>query len=128
MAPQQTMRSPSARTDATATPQDDSMTDRLALNSEDLHVRSYEHQMAHDLDVGVYAPDGETVFEAQYRLEAGAVKSEINTLPPGVYEIRASLDDARETRRRCRIGDAPDRTAVIEVGNGVVSVTERFPR
>jgi hypothetical protein len=130
MAPQQTVRSSSKRTDANATtaPDDGAAVDPLTLNSEDLHVRSYEHQAARDLEVGVYAPDGEAVFETRYRLEPGAVKSEINTLPPGVYEIRATLGEARTARTRCRIGDAPDETAVIEVGNGVVSLTEGFPR
>lgn len=121
MAPDQTTR---ARTAGRSTRD---AADGRTARSEDLHVRSYAHEWAYDLQVTVVAPDGEVAFEADYYLQPGDVESEIDELPPGEYEVRATLDNETHTTGRCRIGTAPDRTAVIEVGNGLVSLTEGLP-
>ena len=101
--------------------------DRTAARSEDLHVRSHAHESAHDVAVEVVTPDGDAAFEADYSLLPGDAESEVDALPAGEYEVRATLDnDARETAT-CRIGPEPDRTAVVEFGNGVLSLTEGLP-
>jgi hypothetical protein len=101
--------------------------DHTAARSEDLHVRSYAHEWAHDVTVEVLTPDGDVAFEADYYLLPGDAESEVDALPAGEYEVRATLDnDARETAT-CRIGPEPDRTAVVEFGNGVLSLTEGLP-
>jgi hypothetical protein len=66
-------------------------------------------------------------FEADYHLQPGDADSEVDALPAGTYEIRATLDNETRKTATCRIGSDPDRTAVIEVGNGVLSVTEGLP-
>ena len=119
MAPEQTTRARTAGRRARDS--------RPTARSEDLHLRSYAHEWAYDVAVEVVAPDGDVAFAADYHLQPGDTESEVDTLPPGEYEIRATLDnDTRETAA-CRIGTDPDRTAVIEVGNGVLSVTEGLP-
>jgi hypothetical protein len=92
--------------------------------SESVHVRSYAHERAHDLAIEVAAPDGEVVFRKRYHLPPGRIESEVGAIPEGEYEIRAVLDDERCVSRRCRIDDSPDGTAVVEIGNGVLSLTE----
>jgi hypothetical protein len=122
MAPNQTTRARSAGRRAR-----DTLDSRPAARSEDLHVRSYAHEWSYDLHVAVVDADGHVAFEADYYLQPGDVESEMDELPPGEYEVRATLDNETRTTGRCRIGTAPDRTAVIEVGNGVLSLTEGLP-
>ena len=98
-----------------------------AVRSEELHLRSYAHEWAYDVAVEVVAPDGDVAFEADYHLRPGDAESEVDALPAGTYEIRATLDNDTHKTATCRIGSDPDRTAVIEVGNGVLSVTEGLP-
>jgi hypothetical protein len=101
--------------------------DRTAARSEDLHVRSYAHEWAHDVTVEVVTPDGDVAFGADYYLLPGDVESEVDTLPAGEYEVRATLDNDTHETATCRIGPEPDRTAVVEFGNGVLSLTEGLP-
>ncbi|WP_435185014.1 hypothetical protein [Halobellus sp. EA9] len=98
--------------------------DPRTLNSEDVHVRSYAHETTYELDLEVRAPDGDVAFETTYALEPGALRSEINALPTGAYEVRATLGDERSRTLRCLIDDSPDGTVLVEVGNGVLSLTE----
>lgn len=100
---------------------------RVAARTEDLHLRSYAHEWAYDVAVEVRTPDGDVAFAAEYYLQPGDAESEIDALPPGEYEIRATLDNDRRETATCRIGPEPDRTAVLEVGNGVLSLTEGLP-
>ncbi|MGQ4554663.1 hypothetical protein [Halobellus sp. GM3] len=95
-----------------------------AVQSEDLHVRSYAHRCAYDLFVELVDSDGEVVFEKRYYLQPGSSESETDAVPPGEYEIRAVLDNDSQKQRRCQIGPGPTETAVIELGNGVLSLTE----
>jgi len=98
--------------------------DRRTLNSEDVYVRSYAHHETHELDLEVVGADGTVALAETYALDPGAVKSEINALPAGTYEVRAVLDGDRRATRPCRVDGSPAGTIVIEVGNGVLSLTE----
>jgi hypothetical protein len=95
-----------------------------AVRSEDLHVRSYAHDAGYDLEIEVVDDDGSVAFRDRYYLQPGAAKSEVNVVPDGEYEVRAVLDGDSETARRCRIGSDLAETAVVEVGNGILSLTE----
>ena len=98
----------------------------------------------------VGSPDGTTVrngdasasddhyeYEATYELAPGAVTTEMTVVAPGRYDVSVVGtagpvgDDAGDTGRKqitaaatCNVGQAPPQTIVVEVGNGVVSVTE----
>lgn len=99
-------------------------TRREVVGSEDLHVRNYDHRWGYDLTVEVREPDGTMVFEKRYYLQPGQVESELGVLAEGEYEFRATLDNLQEEQLRCRVDPAPEHTAVIEVGNGALSLTE----
>lgn len=92
--------------------------------SEDIHIRNYDHQWGYDLDVVVTSPDGEPVVSTRYYLPPGQSTSECDLLPSGEYELHVTLDNSREETLQCRISSAPDHTAVIEVGNGGLGLTE----
>ena len=122
MAPEQVSRARTA-----GRPTRDTADSGTEVESEALHVRSYAHERAHSLAVEAVTPDGEVAFETDYYLQPGDAESEVDALPAGEYEIRATLDGDKRETATCRIGAAPSRTAVIEVGNGVLSLTEGLP-
>lgn len=109
------------RTDAAA------ITDRAPL-TEDLLVRSYDHRRAYDVDVEIRHEDGSLAFHERYYLQPGATVSVTDRLPGGCYQVRVTLDNRQERVLLSRIDDAPEHTAVVEVGNGAVSLTDGLLR
>jgi hypothetical protein len=99
-------------------------TDRpVAPQREDIYLRNFDSTRAYNLTVEVR--DGDSVkFINRYYLTPGQTVSECGQLPPGAYEVQVVLDGRRQQTVQCDIGTAPERTALIEVGNGTVSVTE----
>ena len=92
--------------------------------SEEVFVRSYDHRLAYDIDIEVRTLDGEVVFEDRYYLLPGHTEIEKNAIPAGEMQVVVSLDNEVEKSTRCKIGDGPEHTVMIEVGNGALSVTE----
>lgn len=92
--------------------------------TEEIFIRNYDHQWGYDLDLVVATPDGEPVFRKQYYLQPGHTVSERDVLRSADYQLHVTLDNSHEESRQCRIDSSPAHTAVIEVGNGVLSLTE----
>ena len=93
---------------------------------EDLHVRNFDIERRYTLRIEVR--NDETVLQREYRLGPGERRSETDRLPPGTYTVVASLDGGRRRVARCTIDDRPSNAALIEVGNGTVSVTDGLYR
>lgn len=94
------------------------------LGSEELHIRSYDHQWSYDLDVELVTDEGAVAFREQYYVPPGHTKSEAGMAPHGDYELRVTLDNSRVKTFDCTIGSSPEHTAVIEIGNGAITLTE----
>ena len=92
--------------------------------SEDIFIRSYDQQTGYDIEVEVEDRAGQVVFRHRYYIRPCQTEHVSNEFDPGAYEIRVRVDNGEETARRCRIGDTLEGTAVIEVGNGALSLTE----
>lgn len=95
-----------------------------SITSEDIVVRNYDQQWGYDLSLEVTETNGEIAFEKHYYLQAGQVESELNALSPGKYVIEATLDNLTTDTLQCQIDATPKHTAVIEIGNGALSLTE----
>lgn len=94
------------------------------IGSEQIHVRNHDHQWGYDLTLEIVDADGEVVFEEWYYLQPGQVESELDALPAGEYQVRATLDNLEEETLQCRIDADPEHTVVIEMGNGIHSLTQ----
>lgn len=92
--------------------------------AEHIHIRNYDRQWGYDLDIVVATPKGEPVVRKHYYLQPGQAVSERDLLSSAEYELRVTLDNGHEARLPCRISSAAEHTAVVEVGNGVLSLTE----
>jgi hypothetical protein len=98
--------------------------DSTADSNEDILIRNYDHRSGYDLHLTVITHPDNTTFQKRYYLPPGAVVSECDLLPSIDCKITAVLDDVQEASRHCRIDSSPDHTAVIEIGNGTLSLTE----
>lgn len=97
--------------------------DSVDGRSEELHIRNFDVRRSYDLTVEVRDDQG-LVFANRYHLTPGSVASELDRIPAGAYELTVKLDGRRDQTATCEIDDTPEKTALIEVGNGTVSVTE----
>lgn len=94
-----------------------------AATDEVLRARNYDVETSHTVWIHV-VDDGEQRLETTRRLRPGETRTVAEAIPPGEYDIEVGIDGLRREVGRCRVGPDPERTALVEVGNGVVSVTE----
>lgn len=94
------------------------------IGSEQVHIRNHDHQLGYDLNLEIVDAAGGVVFEKRYYLQPGQIESELDALPAGEYEIRATLDNHQAETLQCRIDADPMDTVVAEMGNGVLSLTQ----
>jgi hypothetical protein len=92
--------------------------------SEDIHVRNHDIAERHSVELVVRDDRGRRVFQNRYYLAPGQAESECDVLGSGSYVVEVYCDGVRRQQRKCHVGDQPDQTALIELGNGLVSVTE----
>ncbi len=91
--------------------------------SEDIHIRNYDVERAYRVTVDV-ADGADKVFSETYWLRSGAFLSEIDEIDPGEYEVTVDIDNGRSVTRTCQVDADLDHTVLIELGNGIVSVTQ----
>lgn len=96
------------------------------VTDETVVVRNYDATAA-TVRVAFRNADDDVVFRRTYSLAPGEVVSTPTRLQRGVYRVVASdeesVDDTSDAAD-CLIGSAPSETAVVETGNGIVSVSE----
>jgi hypothetical protein len=96
---------------------------RQAARSEDIHIRNYDRSRSYDLTVTVHG-DGDPLFEASYHLYPGQVGTVSGVLDPAEYRVTVEFEDGPPVRAECRVSNAPEHTVYVQVGNGLVSVSD----
>ncbi|MFT4922861.1 MAG: hypothetical protein ACI8XM_002080 [Haloarculaceae archaeon] len=96
--------------------------------TEDVHVRNYDVRRTYDLVVSVESESGTREFDRRYTLRPGQCRSLVDVLSAGTYDVTVALDPVSQQTRKCAIGPAPDDTALVEVGNGIVSISQGLYR
>lgn len=94
------------------------------VTDRSLVVRNYDGSEAHDVTVTFLGPDGDRAFARTVGvapLETVAIQTRLER---AVYRVRARLDGAETDSAECLVGSGPDETALVETGNGTVSVAE----
>ena len=89
---------------------------------EDLRLRNYDGQFGYTVRVRAER-DGEVVFAETYDLPPEATVSEVDAVDAGRYDLAVEMDGDTATLRDVRIDEWPEHTALVEVGNGVVSAS-----
>jgi hypothetical protein len=94
------------------------------VNDESLVLRNYDGEDSHELVVRFRDADGELAFERTYELGPDEVVATRTRLPRGVYGVTVRRADGAAATRECLIGSGPAETAVVETGNGILSLVE----
>lgn len=113
------------------TPQADQPTDPEPEGSREpppaatnvLTVRNYDHVDAHSVHVTVSDAAGRTVLTERCYLAPGQTRGLTGPVTPGEHRIEVRVDGVRRTRHEEELDAARAPAAVIELGDGVVSVT-----
>lgn len=95
--------------------------------TEDVFIRNYDVRQGYDLTIWI-CDGAEHVYESRFHLTPGANRSVLDGIPPGIYDVTVELDGYRRESCQCAIGPESDRTVLVELGNGTVSVTEGLYR
>jgi hypothetical protein len=95
-----------------------------STESEDIHIRNYDTNDPHRIKVALRDKNGQQVFENKYVVRPQGIKSVSDAFKPGTYVISVQCDDIHEEQLEIDIGTQPEKTAVIELGNGILSITQ----
>jgi hypothetical protein len=88
-----------------------------------LRCRNHDGDRPYTLSVRFLDADGEVAFTERVRLESMGTATATPDLDRGLYRVVASTGDDRDAAD-CLVGPAAGRGALVEVGNGLVSVTD----
>lgn len=107
-------------------------TDRteLSVTDESIVLRNYDDTATHTVTVRLRGVNGAVAFERTYELAPSRTRSLRTRLPRGVYTAEArreheptSTGDPTDSEP-VLVGSGPDETALVELGNGLVSVSD----
>jgi hypothetical protein len=96
----------------------------LFVSDETLVLRNYDGTATHEVTVRFHDATGELAFERAYTLSPGSVLSVTTRLERGVYRVEARVDGGQPSTLECLVGSGPDETALVEIGNGLLCVSE----
>jgi len=102
------------------------LSDPQALGSESVSVRNYDATEAHTLTVTVTDSHDETVVDRSVTVEPSRTLSLQLPLERAVYRVEVTLDHEVRDSVECLIGSNPEECAVVECGNGLISVTAGY--
>lgn len=94
------------------------------VDEESLVLRNYDAERTHTVTVRFLDADGEPAVQQPYTLSPLGVVSVAMRLPRAVYAVEVDVDNGPTASAECLVGSGPRETALVEVGNGLVSVSE----
>lgn len=97
---------------------------RRAVCDESLVVRNHDGAEAHEIHVSFVDHHGELAFDRTVSLAPGATVGIRTRLVRAIYRIEVRLETGATDRAECLIGSDPSECAMVETGNGTISVVE----
>jgi hypothetical protein len=95
------------------------------VSDEMLVLRNYDGEATHDIAMRLLDEADEVAFERTYTVDPGSTITVAARLDRAVYVVDARLEAGPTASATCLIGSGPDEAALIEAGNGILSVSER---
>lgn len=96
---------------------------RLDLDVEAVRVRNYDHREGHSVHVTLEGRDVDSRLSERSYLAPGQSTRVSGAIEPGQYQLQIRVDGVERRRADLELDEMPGGTAVVELGNGVVSVT-----
>jgi hypothetical protein len=94
------------------------------VSDEAIVLRNYDSTVVHDVTVRVLDASGDVTLSRTSTVPPQTVVSVREPLRRGPYRVEARVGNECLDSTECLIGSGPDEVALIEVGNGIVSVVE----
>lgn len=91
---------------------------------ESLFVRNYDGDEAHEIQVSFVTHHGDPAFERTLSVAPAETVSVRTRLERAVYRVEVSLESGASDSAECLIGSDPGECAMVETGNGTISVVE----
>ena len=113
------MQIPQAKSD----PSPSDRPDHSTPSPESVSVRNYDAAAVNTLTVRIVDSRDEVVVDRSVRVEPSETVSMRLPIDRATYRVEVTSDGETGDSAECLIGDTPEERAVIECGNGVVTVT-----
>lgn len=94
------------------------------VSDRSLVARNYDGSRPHEIDVRFLDADDDVAFKRTFALEPMETLTVRTRLERAVYLVEARLDGDGTADAECLVGSGPNETALVETGNGTVSVAE----
>jgi hypothetical protein len=99
-------------------------TSQEVVDTHGVVLRNYDGEDAHELSVEFRDAAGTTVFDRTFALEPLDTVTAQPNVEPDTYRVSAKCDGGQTASTECLIGSQAGEAALVEVGNGVVSLTD----
>lgn len=88
-----------------------------------LVLRNYDHQRSYEIEVTISDQQGTQLFHDRFVLLPGETESISDKISSGTYSITAHSNAAQVRSLETQLDDSLEHTAMIEAGNGIISLT-----
>lgn len=92
--------------------------------AETVSLRNYDATEAHTLAVTVTNPSGDTVIDRSVPVGPFETVSIQGRPDRAIYHVGVTSERGASDSAECSLGGGPGECAVVEIGNGTVSVTD----
>lgn len=121
------LKQPTPHAEQTTEPERDGPTEPPHVATDVVTVRNYDHVDAHSVYVTVSEAAGGTVLTERCYLAPGQTRGVRGNISTGEHQIAVRVDGVRRHKLEQELDPTRAPAAVIELGNGVVSVTPGPP-
>lgn len=95
-----------------------------ALSEECLVVRNYDGKTSHQVTVRFLDATGDIAFRSKQTLAPLSAITVSERIDRAVYSVEVAVDASQTGTAECLIGSSPTETALVEIGNGLLSISE----
>jgi len=94
------------------------------VSDRSLVVRNHDGSEAYELRVRFVDADGAVAFRRTFTVAPLETVTVETRLERAVYRVDVTVDGGRTVSAECLVGSGVNETALVETGNGIVSVVE----
>lgn len=111
-----------SRPDSRPSPPDSPAT--LRVDDQSLVLRNYDADETHSISITFVDPDDNIAFDRSITVDPLATVSIETRLERAVYRVTVRTEEESTASADCLVGSGPDECAVVETGNGTVTVSD----
>lgn len=94
------------------------------IDTHGIVLRNYDHEDAHELLVAISNSSGATVYNEMLAVKPLETVTVRPAVEPDTYRVTVEADGEQAASEPCLIGSPDAEAALIELGNGIISLTD----